>query len=447
MPYARTEFDMNWNQLLDEAVKHLQEYLRIETINPPGNELEGARFFKKIFDTESIPSELFEPSPGRGNLLATLKGNEEKRPILLLNHMDVVPVEKEGWEVDPFAGIIKDGYLYGRGTLDNKSMGIVEMMALLILKREGVPLKRDILFFAAADEETGGRWGVQWGMENIPLLKKSEYALNEGGYVILGESGVPERYEISNGQKVILQIKLKAKGTSGHGSMPHSDNPNVKLVHALEAVTKWETPYNILPMVKELFLKMAPKQPPDKKKFFEDIEKGLDDPSFSIWLTSNPIYNAMVRNTISLTILQGGSKTNVIPSESTATLDCRLIPGSSRENFLKEIKKRLAGDIEIESNVESQSIPPSSLDTDFFKAIQKYATKNDPDCPVVPLLLPGATDSRFLREEGIITYDFCPFRLTEKEMLRVHGNNERIAIENLRFGMKMTVEILKEIAT
>ncbi len=447
MLYARTESDMNWDQLLNEAIQHLQEYLRIQTTNPPGNEIEGARFFKKNFDAESIHSELFEPSPGRGNLLATLKGNGKKRPILLLNHMDVVPVEKKNWEVDPFAGIIKDGYLYGRGTLDNKSMGIAEMMTLLILKREGIPLKRDILFFAAADEETGGRWGIEWAMENIPLLRESEYALNEGGYVILNENGIPNRYEVSNGQKVLFQLKLKAKGTSGHGSMPHSDNPNVKLVQALERVTKWETPYNILPMVKEFFSKMAPKQPLEERKFFEDIEKGLRDPSFSIWLTSNPIYNPMVRDTTSLTILQAGSKVNVIPSESTATLDCRLIPGSSKENFLKRLQGKLGDEIEVEVISESQSYPPSPLDTDFFKAIQKYAAENDPDCPVVPLLLPGATDSRFLREKGIITYDFCPFRLTEKDMLRIHGNNERIAIENLRFGMRMMVDILKEVST
>ena len=437
---------MDWDQLLKEALQSLQEYIRINTVNPPGNEVEGARFFKKIFDSESIPSQLLESSPGRGNILATLKGSGKGRPILLLSHMDVVPVEKEAWEVDPFAGIIKDGYLYGRGTLDNKSMGIVEMMALLILKRERVTLKRDILFLATADEETGGRWGVQWVIENVPSLKDCEYALNEGGYIILNEAGAPDRYEISSGQKVILQLKLKAKGTSGHASMPHSDNPNVKLIHALEGVTKWETPYHILPMVKEFFLKMAPKQPPDKRKFFEDIEKGLNDPTFSRWLTSNPIYNAMVRNTLSLTILQGGSKVNVIPSESTATLDCRLIPGTSKDDFLREIKKRLGDEIEIEGSTESQSLLPSSLDTDFFRAIQKYAAENDPDCPVVPLLLPGATDSRFLREIGMTVYDFCPFRLPEKEILRVHGNNERIAVENLRFGMKMMVEILKEIA-
>ena len=438
---------MNWNQLLDEAIKHLREYLRIDTVNPPGNEIEGARFFKKIFDSESIPCQLFEPSPGRGNLLATLKGSGKKRPILLLNHMDVVPVEKERWEVDPFAGIIKDGYLYGRGTLDNKSMGIVEMMVLLILKREKIPLERDILFLGNADEEMGGKWGVQWAIENVPSLRESEYAFNEGGYIILNEAGIADRYEISNGQKIILQLQLKVEGTSGHASMPHHDNPNVKLVKALDALIKWETPYNILPMVKEYFLKMAPKQAPDERRFFEDIEKGLNDLSFSVWFTSNPIYNAMIRDTISLTILKGGNKSNVIPSESTATLDCRLIPGSSKEDFLRKIKARLGDEIEVEVRTESQSLPPSPLDTDFFRTIQKYIAENDPNCPVVPLLLPGATDSRFLREKGITTYDFCPFRLTEKEMLRIHGNNERIALENLRFGMRIMVDILKEVAT
>jgi acetylornithine deacetylase/succinyl-diaminopimelate desuccinylase-like protein len=200
-------------------------------------------------------------------------------------------------------------------------------------------------------------------------------------------------------------------------------------------------------MVKEYFLKIASKQPPDERKFFEDIEKGLSDPSFSRRLTSNPIYNAMVRDTISLTILQGGSKVNVIPSESMATLDCRLIPGSSKENFLKEMKSRLGDEIDVEVISESPSLPISSLDTDLLWAIQKFAAGNDPGCPVVPLLLSGATDGRFLREKGVITYDFCPFRLTEKELLRVHGNNERIALENLQFGMRMMLEIMKDIAT
>jgi len=192
---------------------------------------------------------------------------------------------------------------------------------------------------------------------------------------------------------------------------------------------------------------MASKQPPEERKFFEDIEKGLSHPDFSKRLTSNIIHNAMVRDTLSLTILQGGNKSNVIPSESTATFDCRLIPSSSKENFLKEIKERSGDQLEVEVVMESQSVPPSPLDTDLFRAIQKCASQIDPDCPLVPYLLAGATDSRFLREKGIITYDFSPFRLTEKELMKVHGNNERIALENLRFGMKLMVDILKEIAT
>jgi acetylornithine deacetylase/succinyl-diaminopimelate desuccinylase-like protein len=439
-------FAMDWDRLLQETVQYLREYIRIDTVNPPGNETEGARFFKKIFEAESIPCQIFEPSPGRGNLLATLRGNGKRNPLLLLNHMDVVPAEKERWSCDPLEGVVKDGYVYGRGALDDKSMGIVEMMALLILKRERVPLTRDVLFLAAADEEMGGKWGVQWTAENIPSLKESEYALNEGSYIMLNEDGIADQYGVSSGQKVLFQLELKARGTSGHGSRPLPDNANVKLVHALDRVTKWETPYNILPMVKEYFSKIAPKQPPGERKFFEDIEKGVSDPSFSARLTSNPIYNAIVRDTISLTILRGGNKENVIPSESTATLDCRLIPGSSKENFLKEIKKRLGDEIEIKVISESLSLPPSPFDTDLFRAIQKFAAKSDPGCPVVPVLLSGATDSRFLREQGIVTYDLCPFRLKEKELLLVHGTDERISLQNLEFGVRMLVEIIKEVA-
>jgi acetylornithine deacetylase/succinyl-diaminopimelate desuccinylase-like protein len=229
--------------------------------------------------------------------------------------------------------------------------------------------------------------------------------------------------------------------------MPTSDNPNVKLLRALEGVTKWETPFKVLPMVKEYFSKIAPKKSPEDRPFYEDIEKGLAHPTFAKKLTANPIYNAMVRDTVVLTVLQGGSKANVIPSESSATFDCRLIPGTSKEEFLKEIKKRLGDGVEIKALAESQSILPSPLETDLHKAIQKFATQNDAGCPVVPLLLPGATDSRFLRDKGIIAYDFCPYRLTERDLLRVHGNNERVALENLRFGTKMMVEILKEIST
>lgn len=438
---------MDWNQISKEATSYLQDYIRIETVNPPGNEIAGATYLKKILEAENIPSSIYEPSPGRGSILATLKGDGSKRPILLLNHIDVVPVEKEAWEVPPFEGVIQDGYLYGRGTLDCKSLGIIELMAVLILKREKVSLKRDVIFLATADEETGGRWGVQWAMENIPHLQEAEFALNEGGHIILSDDGRPDRYTLSNGQKVIFQLGLKAKGTPGHGSMPLGDNPNVKLVQALNSLTRWETPFLVIPTVKEYFKRIAHKQPPYERDFFEDIEKGLNDATFTTWLISNPIYNAMLRNTISLTVLRGGTKANVIPSESSAVLDCRLIPGTDKEKFLKEVRGRLGEEIEIEVLSESESLPASPLDTELYRAIETWASENDPGCPIVPFLLPGATDSRFLREKGIITYDFCPFRLTEKELMRVHAHNERIDLENLKYGTKALTEILKKIAT
>jgi acetylornithine deacetylase/succinyl-diaminopimelate desuccinylase-like protein len=438
---------MNWDHILEEATDLFRQYLRINTVNPPGNEIEGARFFQKVFDKESIPCQVFEPSPGRGNFLAALKGTGAKKPVLLLNHMDVVPVEKDKWEIDPFEGVIKDGYVYGRGALDDKSMGIAEMMVLLILRRENVPLKRDILFFAANGEETAGEWGTRWAIANLPVLGEAGIALNEGGYVILNEDGTPDRYEISSGQKVIFQLRLKTAGTPGHASMPMADNPNVKLVRALDALTRWETPFTVLPMVKEYFHNLAPKQPLERRLHFEDVEKGLRDPSFSSWLTSNPAYNAMVRNTLSLTVMKAGSKVNVVPSDSTALIDCRLIPGTSKESFLNEIKERLGGEVEVEVISESDSHPPSPFDTDLYKAIERFATRNDPGCPVVPHLLPGGTDARYLRMKGMTVYDFCPFRLTEKEMLRIHGNNERISLENLKFGIRLMTEVIKEIST
>jgi acetylornithine deacetylase/succinyl-diaminopimelate desuccinylase-like protein len=441
------ESTMDWDSLLKEATQYLQDYIRIETINPPGNEIEGARFLKKSLEREAIPCEIFEPAPGKGSLLATLKGNGAKRPILLLSHIDVVPVEKEKWEVDPFSASIKDGFLYGRGTLDDKGMGIVTLMAILILKREKVSLTRDVIFLAAADEETGGQWGIEWAVDAVPVLRECEFALNEGGHVMLKNDGAADRYEVSSGQKLLCQLRLKARGTPGHASMPTADNSNMKLLRALEGITSWQTPVQILPMVREYCRKLAPHQPSQDRRFYEDIEKGLQDSSFSKRFLSDPVNNAMVRDTICLTVLQAGTKVNVIPSESTALVDCRLIPGSSKETFLKEIKKRAGDEIEVEVISESVSLPPSPFGTDLYRAIENFAARNDPGCPVVPKLLAGATDARFLRENGIITYDFSPFRATEKELLTMHGNNERIALENLQFGMKLLSEIIKDVAT
>ncbi len=249
------------------------------------------------------------------------------------------------------------------------------------------------------------------------------------------KTGTPDRYEISSGQKVIFQLRLKTTGTPGHASMPMTDNPNVKLVRALDALTRWETPFTVLPMVKEYFHNLAPKQPEDRRVHFEDVEKGLRDPSFSSWLTSNPAYNAMIRNTLSLTVLKAGSKVNVVDTLRIDGADRLPVrhPRHLERRFSERDQRKARGAVEVEVISESDSHPPSPFNTDLYKAIERFAAENDPGCPVVPHLLPArGTDARYLRMKGMTVYDFCPFRLTEKEMLRIHGNNERISLENLK---------------
>ena len=438
---------VDWEKVTQEGVNILREYIRIDTSNPPGNEMEAAQFLRRILENESISCDIFEPHPGRGNLLATLGGDGSRKPLILLNHMDVVPAERDKWEVDPFGGVVRDGYIYGRGTLDMKGMGIAQLMAFLVLKRNQIPLNRDIIFLALADEEMGGRHGARWMLDNLPQLKEAEYVLNEGGNIMVDEEESLQYYEISNAQKVVFQIKVRAKGPSGHGSMPQRDNANEKLVDALGRVVKWNPPFRIIPTVQEYFSNIAPVKWPHEMDRFRNLPKSLKDEVFAEEFTSNPIHNAMVRDTIALTIIRAGTKANIVPSEGEATLDCRLIPGSSKEDFLEEVRGliRETG-AEAEVKFETKPIPPSPLDTGLFRSIITVARRRDPNCIVAPALLPGATDSRLFREAGMVCYDFCPFRLSQSELLRIHGHNERLSRENLSFGIRLVYEIVEEVA-
>lgn len=438
---------VDWGNVTQEGVNILREYIRIDTSNPPGNEMEAAQFLRRILENESISCDIFEPHPGRGNLLATLGGDGSRKPLILLNHMDVVPVERDKWEVDPFGGVVRDGYIYGRGALDNKGMGIAQLMTFLVLKRNQIPLSRDIIFLALADEEMGGRFGARWMLDNVPQLKGAEYVLNEGGGVIVDEEGNLQYYEISNVQKVVFRIKVRASGLSGHGSIPQPDGATEKLVDALGKLAKWKPPFRVIPLVQEYFSNIAPVKWPHEGDRFRNLPKSLQDEFFAEEFISNPIHNAMVRDTIALTVIRAGTKANIIPSEGEAILDCRLIPGSSREDFLEEVRgliRETGAEAEVRS--ETKPIPPSPLDTDLFRAITTVARRRDPNCIVAPTLLPGATDSRHFREQGVVCYDFCPFRLSQSELLRIHGHNERLSTENLSFAIRLLYEIVEEVS-
>ena len=443
------EYQIDWHGVRDEAAEILSNYIRINTTNPPGNELETARYLEGILRREGIDATVYEPVPRRANLMAVVPGETGDDSLILLNHMDVVPVEEDKWELDPFGGIIKDGYIYGRGAIDMKGKGVAELMAMLLLKRYKIALKRDVIFLATADEETGGQYGVKWMLEWEPRLKKAACVLNEGGCILIRDNGALDHYEIATAQKVVAQSSLRATGKTGHGSMPHGDSANTKLIRALNRLVEWETPFEVIPLVKQYFANLAKARSPEETEGYQDIEEALRDPTFVKTFTANSQYNAMVRNTLTPTMLKAGQKINVIPSTATASFDCRILPGTSSKDFFAQLQK-IMGDEEIViaplPEFESNALPPSPIDNELYQAIERVAQRKDPECMVTPFLITGATDSRFFREIGVPCYDFSPFRLRQEDLKLVHGHNERISIENLGFASEVIFEIVHEVA-
>jgi acetylornithine deacetylase/succinyl-diaminopimelate desuccinylase-like protein len=262
-------------------------------------------------------------------------------------------------------------------------------------------------------------------------------------------NGELDHYEIATAQKVVAQFTLKAHGKTGHGSMPHHDSATVKLIRALSRIVAWESPVIVIPLVKEYFANLARLKPAQETQGYEDIEAALRNPVFAQALTANAQYNAMIRNTVTPTMLKAGQKINVIPSAAQAAFDCRLLPGTASASFFAQLKQTI-GDDEIEliplPEFESNSIPPSPIDNELYQAIVTVAKRQDPGCVVTPFLITGATDSRFFREIGVPCYDFSPFRLRQEDHKLVHGHNERIAIENVGLASKFIFEIVHEVA-
>jgi len=300
-----------------EAVSLLNEYLRVNTTNPPGNEIKAAQFFKDIFDREGIEAQIIEAAPGRGNIYARLKGDGSEKAIVLMNHMDVVPADRRYWSVDPFGGVVKDGYIWGRGALDMKGMGIVELMAMLALKRQGIPLKSDIIFLGVADEEAGGAMGAGFMVkEHFDLLKNAGIVLNEFNFIAVGDDGKVRYYGVEAAQKTPLWLKLTATGTPGHGSVPRSDSAVNKLIAALHRIANYQTPLKVEPVVQTFYVDTADLEPSgERRQRLKDLKASLQDPAFAAEFTKNLRANAEVRNTISITVLEGSNKVNVIPPQ------------------------------------------------------------------------------------------------------------------------------------
>lgn len=437
----------DWNALATEARQILADYIRINTTNPPGNELAAARFLKQILDREGIEAMILDTAElgtGRANLYARLRGNGSKRAIALVHHMDVVPVAPEYWSVDPFGGVAKDGYLYGRGTLDMKGSGIAQLMAMIAIKRSGVPLNRDIVYIANADEELGSRGALVFVERHRDLLKDVEFLATEGGDNSF-ENGQLRYVAVGAAEKRAIWQHLVVKGVPSHGSRPTKQNPVPKLIAALDRIAHWETPLRLTPVTTKYFHDIARFYPEPKRGWLTNIGSSLKNPVARQWVLSDVYWNAVLRNTISLTVVNGSNKTNVIPAEASADLDIRLLPDQDTTAFLNELK-RVAADTAVHFSglsivKPSLSSPPNS---EFVRAVERAVKDRDPQVFVTTPMYTAATDRPTYQRAGIIAYGIDPFEVPSAELQRgMHGNDERLELSNIGWGVQFVYDILR----
>lgn len=435
--------NIDWAKAGNEAVQMLQQLIRINTVNPPGNESEAAVFVKGILEKEGIETAIYESAQGRGNLVARIPGNGSQRPLMLLSHLDVVCANPEQWRHDPFAAVVEDGYVWGRGTLDMKGMLAMEILTMLLMKRSGITPSRDILLVAAADEEAGGDFGMKWLFEQgIPGLTETEFVINEGGEGTLRD-GVPV-YACQNGEKGVLWVKVTFPGIPGHASMPAGENAVWHLMKFLARVQRIPLPVTLNETSRGFLTGLVglKKYPlPDDPEAREKSLKLFAQRHFS----RERSVKAMLANTISPTVLRAGEKTNVLPERASVSLDCRLLPGETPEGFLEMIKQNIHHP---EAEIEViHAAPPtiSPLDTDLYRAMDAVVRKNHKKALLVPYLSPGGTDSRYFRKRGITAYGFMPIVISEAELQTMHGIDERISLENMERGSKILFETVWEV--
>ncbi|HZU66128.1 MAG TPA: M20/M25/M40 family metallo-hydrolase [Ktedonobacteraceae bacterium] len=443
---------INWNVVEDEVITHLRNILRLDTRNPPGNEIRAAEYIRDVLQADGISSEIVGPSPDRGSIVARLKGNGSAPPLLLMSHTDVVAVEPEKWTHDPFAADIADDFIYGRGALDMKGMVTMELMTMLLLKRAGVPLKRDVIYMAAADEEVGGHMGAGWVVHNRPELIQAEYALNEGGGSGFEVNG-KRYYTVEAAEKGTARFRLRTTGKPGHGSVPHDNNAIVKLAALLSKLDGTQPPVHFTETFRAYITGIASAQPPEVAGLFMAVledEKNADAAIEALPLEDMLKWQmrAMIRNTIAPTMLTAGSQINVIPSEAEARLDGRTLPGWTAETYLEELRSIFGQDIDvsfIDPSIPLEADPASPL----FEVIKALVEEHDPGATVVPTLLTGGTDAKHVALLGTKVYGFAPqlYIPGARDWSGVHGHDERIHIRALQWGTRVLYDVVARFAT
>ncbi len=440
----------DWAKATQEVVTNLSRLIKIDTTNPPGNELPAVLAVKDILDTAGFPRDAYqilESGPNRANLVARLKGDGSQRPLLLSGHLDVVMVEREHWTHDPFGGEVIDGMVWGRGALDMKGFLAVYLQVFLELFRRKIPLKRDVILAAIADEENGFTYGSKFLAEQHPEVVDAEYGFTEGG-AFAYQAGKVKVIPIQVAEKAICWLKATARGKPGHGSMPHSENAVLLLAQALEKLRRTRhLPVHLTPT----FLKMLESGGAQARFPIRQLSGLLRSPMLMGLVLDNlkgdaaNILRAFVTNTISPNILQAGSKLNVIPSLAEAGIDCRLLPGQTPEMVIKELHHIVGDDVEFEA-VYTTGGAEFSTDTPLYKLLERKARQMDPSGIIIPMLMPGATDACQYQKAGIKVYGFTPGVLPPGMQLlqMAHGHDERMPISFIESGLPVLWDVVTE---
>ena len=445
--------EADWGAFQSETVSRLRTLIRFDTTNPPGNELALAQYLAKTLEDEGIETTLLVPVEGRAAVIARIRGNGAKRPVMLMAHMDVVGVEREKWSCDPFEGVIRDGYLYGRGAIDDKGMLAANLMTMLLVKRlltdNGVALERDVVFLATSDEETGGEFGIKWVVRNHLDLIDVEFALNEGGRTRLIAGG--KRYlAIQTAEKIPHLVTITARGPAGHAAIPLEGNAVFRLGRALARLSDYREPVELNVITQRFFGELSRIWPVDEQRqAMADLVSS--DAAASARgaevLSRVPVFNAVMRNGISATKIAGGVAGNVIPADASAVLNIRTIPGHSIEAIVDSLIARIDDpDVEVTIASRGDEAPASDPDSPMFEAIAGAARELDPEMTVVPYLSTGSTDSAQLRRAGIESYGILPFPMEQSDEERMHGHDERVPVDSLHFGVRLIYESIRRIA-
>ena len=442
---------IDWEGAFDEALSHLKALIRFNTVNPPGNEKPAAEYLAEVFRKEGLEAELIQSAENRANVVCRLSGNGDRAPVLLNGHLDVVSVEKDKWSCDPFEAIEKDGCVYGRGAVDMKNMVAMSAMCLVLLKRAGITLKRDLIFCAVADEETGGQYGAEFLVNEHPDKVRAEYSLSEVGGFPMEMVGT-RFYLVQVAEKGVCWFKIKTSGKPGHGSIPAKDSALAKAADIVATLGAKRLPQHNVDAVTR-FIRELSKYLKFPKNF---IFRLLLNPGLSNIILDRIIpekdvargISAMLHNTANPTVMRAGEKTNVIPSEATIEVDGRVLPGFTKDDLIREVRALIGNEPEIEV-MRELTASEAPADDPIMDLIAEVIRRHDPAALVLPYLMIGSTDARHWKKLGIKCYGFSPLRLPPDASFTnlFHGHDERIPVEGFRFGLKSLFEVVAKLVT